>query len=73
MVQKIRDPVFSLQGLGSLLWHGFDPWIRNFHMTGMQPKKREGKRKEGTERLIHLKNGSPILFYDYTSRPKTVC
>ena len=27
----VKDLVLSLQGLGSLLWHRFDPWPGNFH------------------------------------------
>ena len=26
MAQKVKDPALSLQWLGSLLWHGFNPW-----------------------------------------------
>ena len=29
--------MWSLQQLASLLWHGFDPWPRNFHMSWVQP------------------------------------
>ena len=29
----------SLQCLGSLLWCGFDPWPRNFHMPRAHLKK----------------------------------
>ena len=28
----VKDPVLSVQWLKSLLWHGFNPWTRNFHM-----------------------------------------
>uniref|UniRef100_A0A8D1TMQ5 ADF-H domain-containing protein n=1 Tax=Sus scrofa TaxID=9823 RepID=A0A8D1TMQ5_PIG len=32
-VQQVRDPaLLSLHWLWSLLWHGFDPWPRNFRM-----------------------------------------
>lgn len=31
MVQWVRDLLLSLQRLGSMLWHGFDPWPVNFH------------------------------------------
>ena len=30
--QWVKDPALSLQWLGLLLWCGFDPWPRNFHM-----------------------------------------
>ena len=32
VVQHVKDLALSLQRLGSLLWHGFDPWPWNFHM-----------------------------------------
>ena len=40
MVQRVKDPVSSLQQLGSLLWCGFDPWLRNVHMPWAQPKNK---------------------------------
>ena len=30
MLQRVKDPALSLQHLRSLLWHGFNPWPRNF-------------------------------------------
>ena len=30
--QQVKDWAFSLQWLGLLLWHGFDPWPGNLHM-----------------------------------------
>ena len=36
-MQWVKDPVLSLQGIGSLLWHGFDPWPRIFHMPRAWP------------------------------------
>ena len=38
VVQWVKDLVVSLQWLGSLLWHGFDPWPRNFCMPRVWPK-----------------------------------
>ena len=35
----------SLKQCGSLLWCGFPPWPRNFHMLWDQPKKIEKKKK----------------------------
>ena len=32
MAQWIKDPVLSLWWLELLLWPGFDPWPRNFHI-----------------------------------------
>ena len=40
VLQRIKDPTLSLQWLGSLLWHGFDPWPGNFHMLHRQSKKK---------------------------------
>ena len=35
----VQNLMLSLQWLGLLLWRGFDPWPRNFHMPW--PKKKE--------------------------------
>ena len=43
MVQWVKNLVLSLQQLGSLLWHGFHPWPRNFHIPQAQPKKKRAK------------------------------
>ena len=39
-VHSVKDPELSLQQLGSLLWLGFSPWLRNFHMLWVWPKKK---------------------------------
>lgn len=39
MSQWVKNLVFVLQWLESLLWRGFSPWPRNFHMLGAWPKK----------------------------------
>ena len=31
MAQRVKDPMLSLQQLGSLVWHRFYPWPGNFH------------------------------------------
>ena len=36
----VKDPVLSLPWLGSLLWHGFDPWPWNFHVPWAWPKNK---------------------------------
>ena len=46
MVQQVKDLVLSPQQLGSLLWHGFDLWPRNFHMPWVQQKKKKKKKRE---------------------------
>ena len=50
MAQWVNDPALSLQRLGSLLWHRFDPWPRNFHMPWAWPerKKKKGLYIEGS-------------------------
>ena len=40
VAQQVKDLVSSLQQLGSLLWHGFDPWPRNFRMWQVWQKKK---------------------------------
>ena len=34
-----------LLGLGLLLWYGFDPWPRNFHMPQGQPENKNQNQK----------------------------
>ena len=54
VAQGVKDPVLSLQQLGSLLRHRFDPWPRNFHMLRVQPTKTKNPRtplKEYNEQL----------------------
>ena len=47
MAKWVKDLMLSLQQLGLLLWHGFDPWPVNFHMPQTWPgKRKEKKRKE---------------------------
>ena len=39
----VKDLALSLLWFGLLLWHGFDPWPRNFHMPWERPKKKKKK------------------------------
>ena len=47
MVQKVKDLALSLQWLGSLLWHLFDPWPWNFYRLWALPKL----KKERSSRI----------------------
>ena len=49
MVQQVKNPALSLQQLGQLLWHGFNSWSRNFHMSWAQPKTNKQR-----EILLHV-------------------
>ena len=40
VAQLVEDPILSLQRLGLLLRHEFDPWPRNFYMLHVWPKKK---------------------------------
>ena len=40
MVQRVKDPVLSL------LWRGFDPWPRKFHMLWTWPEKKKKKERK---------------------------
>ena len=40
LVQWVKDLVLSLQHLGLLLWHGFEPFPRNFHMLQAWPPQK---------------------------------
>ena len=57
VAEQVKDLVWSL------LWRGFNPWPRNFHMLWAQPKERrrdrqterkEGRREGGKEREVLL-------------------
>ena len=39
----VKDLTQSRPWLGSVLWHGFDPWPQNLHMLQAQPKKKYSK------------------------------
>lgn len=40
MAQWVKDPMLSL------LWRGFDPWLRYVHMPWMQPKIKYNERHD---------------------------
>ena len=52
------DLTLSLLWLKLLLWWGFDPWLRNFCMLWVQPKK---KKKEFCS-LSHSKQTNSRTF-----------
>ena len=39
----VKDSALSLQKLGPLLWHGLDPWHRNFYMSWPKQKNKTKK------------------------------
>ena len=54
VAQQVTDPALSLQQLGSLLWHRFDPWPGNFHMLQMWQNKTKAKTKTpGNNSNVH--------------------
>ena len=46
VAQQVKDPLLSLGWFRSLLWYGFNPWPRNFHMPWTWTKKREREREK---------------------------
>ena len=59
-----KNPELSLKQPGSLLWLGFDPWPRKFHMPQVQPKKKKKERKKkkkqnATSHMICLELAKP--------------
>ena len=54
----VKDPVLSLLWLRSLLWLGFDPWPRNFHI----PQDQAEKKQQKNEREMHLVKRPPWIF-----------
>ena len=55
-MQWVKDPAFSMQWLGLLLWHKFNLWPLNFHMLWAWPKK--NYKNIADERML------PNLFYE---------
>ena len=49
MAQWVKYLALSLQQLGWLLWHGFEPWPKNFPILRVWPKK---KRKRGKDEVL---------------------
>ena len=45
MVQQVKELALSLLWLWLLPWRGFDPWLRNFCLLWVQPKKKRKRRK----------------------------
>uniref|UniRef100_A0ABB5UQX3 Uncharacterized protein n=2 Tax=Sus scrofa TaxID=9823 RepID=A0ABB5UQX3_PIG len=43
---EVKDPVSSLLRLRSQLWCGFDPWLRNFHLLRVWPKKEKKEERK---------------------------
>ena len=50
MAQWVKDPALSLLWLQLLLWHGTDPWHRNFQMLWASPLPLS-KKKENSSRI----------------------
>ena len=46
VVQWVKYLALSFQWPQLLLWHGFDPWLGNFHMPWAQAKKKKKKKKK---------------------------
>ena len=46
MIQLMEFPGGSAGLALLLLWRGFDPWPRNFHMLKAQPKKKKKIERE---------------------------
>ena len=45
VAQLVKDPALSLQRLRSLLWCGFDPSLKNFHMLWAGPKEKQKQKQ----------------------------
>lgn len=41
MVQWVKDPMVSLQWLGSMLWPGLNSWPGNFHVHRSSQRRKE--------------------------------
>lgn len=45
VAQQVKDLIFSLLRLRSLLWHWFDPWPGSLFMPWAQPEKKRRERQ----------------------------
>lgn len=64
VAQQVKDPVFSLLWLRSLLWLGFDPWPGNFCTAKKKSRECSGEKVlvgEGTlsEKPVFSANRGP--------------
>ena len=59
----------SQQRLGSLLWHGFSPWPRNFHMPWALPKHTNKTPQKHTLNKVSISN----CFACWSTQPVTTC
>ena len=69
MAQRIKDQALSLHWLESLLWHGFNPWPKNFCMLWMLEKKKKKKKKLFSEYLADSAPSSVILMAHRIAEP----
>lgn len=59
MLQCVRDPALSLEQFGSLLWHRFEPWPWNFHMSQAWPKRK--KKMVPTFQMVEAEKYLPLI------------
>ena len=71
MAQQVKEPALLLLWLGSLLWHEFDPWPRNFCMPQVQPKKKRKKLPGRIEIGLNTKNQEKKSEIKITEEPDT--
>ena len=62
MAQWVKDTGLSLQWLGSLLWHEFDPWPMKFHMLWMYPCP-PTQKKQINEHKMNIRSLSKTTIY----------
>ena len=61
MAQGVKDLTLSLLRLELLLWQGFRPWPRNFHMLWVQPKN---NNNNNNHQSLHISlNGFSYLVF----------
>ena len=56
MEKWTNNPELSLYQLGSLWWHGFDPWLRNFYMLPVPWLPQKKKKITQFKKLHHQLN-----------------
>ena len=58
----VKDLALSFPWLGSLLWHGFEPWPRNFCMPWARPKQKTPNKQTNKKPQITLRETFGIMF-----------
>ena len=69
MVQPVKDLALSLQWLRLLLWHRFDPWPGNSHISQMWQKTNKQTNKKKQSYVSICEENSVIILRKHNWQP----